>query len=126
MTFVFETNNVLAGDETNASPDDNDRSSTYISQHDRGGIRELYMEDIDKARAGSPAIHENKSRQNPTSGPLSPPSGNESTLSLREASLMRYFIQKITPWVSHEPFTNEWRFLTALGRYLRSPISLQH
>ncbi|KAJ6059393.1 uncharacterized protein N7446_000045 [Penicillium canescens] len=97
-TFVLETNDVLAGDEKNASPDEKDRSSTNISEHDRGGNRELYMVDIDKARAGSPAIHEDESQQYPTSGPLSHPSGNESTLSLREASLMRYFIQKIAPW----------------------------
>ncbi|OQD81555.1 hypothetical protein PENANT_c026G05065 [Penicillium antarcticum] len=91
VTFVIETNDELA--EAN-----NNRALTYVSQYDRGQPRELCMEEMGNASAGSPAMHENQHRQNPANDPLNKPSGDKSTLSLREASLMRYFTQKIAPW----------------------------
>ncbi|KAJ5753331.1 uncharacterized protein N7511_007484 [Penicillium nucicola] len=91
VTFVLETNDVI-------TENDNSGESAFLSQYDRENLHELYMEDVDKTGAGRFAIHENRYRPNPTSGPLSLPSGDEQTLSLREASLMRYFIQKLAPW----------------------------
>jgi hypothetical protein len=80
------------------------RSSDNISQNDHGGTGKLHVEDIHTTRAGGLGTRENELRQDLTNDPPSSLSHDGSALSLREASLMRYFIQKIAPWVSEEAF----------------------
>lgn len=62
-----------------------------------------------------------------TSSPVRPPSDKYPTLSLREASLMRRFIQNIAPWVSISGSLFESVLdLIPLGGHLRSLVTLHH
>lgn len=117
MTFVLEANDESAGDELSAleqysslAPESvGDEPSALqpyspapeqVSHGSSGWTQGLHSEDTYRAQARSP-LYENRSHQDSTNSPLSLLSDNGSTLSLREASLIRYFIQKLAPWVSY-------------------------
>lgn len=118
MTFVLEANDESAGDEHSAleqhstlAPESVGDEYSALEQytpapervsHGRSGwTQDLHSEDTYQAQVRSP-IYENRSRQDPTNSPLSLLSDNGSALTLREASLMRSFIQKLAPWVSYK------------------------
>ncbi|CAG7945314.1 unnamed protein product [Penicillium nalgiovense] len=127
VTFVLEANDESAGDELSAleqysslAPESvGDEPSALqpyspapeqVSHGSSGWTQGLHSEDTYRAQARSP-LYENRSHQDSTNSPLSLLSDNGSTLSLREASLIRYFIQKLAPWADvcdvHSHFSTE-------------------
>lgn len=98
MTFVLEATDGSAGDEQINLPNYETPEPLPIPNSPHGGTQERYPENH-QVEARSPRVLENRS-QLATSSPFSPFSDDGAALSLREASLMRYFIQKIAPWVS--------------------------
>lgn len=118
MTFVLEANDESAGDEHSAveqyntpapesAGDEHGALEQYtpapesVSHGRSGWTQDFHSENTYQAQASSP-IYENRPRQDNTNSPPSLLSDNVSALTLREASLMRHFIQKLAPWVSHK------------------------
>lgn len=118
MTFVLEANDESAGDEHSAveqyntpAPesvvDDHGALEQYtpapepVSQGRSGWTQDFHSENTYQTQARSP-VYENQPHQDTTNSPVSLLSDNGSTLTLREASLIRYFIQKLAPWVSYK------------------------
>lgn len=118
MTFVLEANDGSAGDEHSAVEQYNtpepesvgDEHGTLeqytpapepISHSRSGWTQDFHPATTYQAQARSP-VYENRLHRDTTNSPLSLLSDNGSTLTLREASLMRHFIQKLAPWVSYK------------------------
>lgn len=115
MTFVLEANDESAGDEHSAVEQYNTPAPESVGgtleqytpapepvSHSRNGWpQDFHSENTYQAQAGSP-VYENRPHQDTTNSPLSLLSDNGSALTLREASLVRYFIQKLAPWVSYK------------------------
>jgi hypothetical protein len=116
VTFVLEANDESAGDEHSAveqyntpalelAGDEHGALEQYtpapepVSPSRSGWTQDFHSENTYQAQARSP-VYENRPSQDTTNSPLNPLSDNVSALTLREASLMRHFIQKIAPWVS--------------------------
>ncbi|KGO48928.1 Protein of unknown function DUF3468 [Penicillium expansum] len=127
VTFILEANGESAEDEHSAleqynasAPESVGEEHSALGQYTPGPERVsngrsgwtqgFHSENTSQAQSRNP-VYQNRSHQVPTNSPLSLLSGNGSTLTLREASLMRYFIQKLAPWADvcdiHSHFSTE-------------------
>ncbi|KAJ5973141.1 uncharacterized protein N7479_003059 [Penicillium vulpinum] len=113
VTFVLETNDESAGNRDSALEQYNSPALEWASHGRSGGTRASHSEDRYQPQARSP-FYVNRSSQDSTTSTnsqLSLLSDNGPTLTLREASLMRYFIQKLAPWADvcdiHSHFSTE-------------------
>ncbi|KAJ5881394.1 uncharacterized protein N7529_000066 [Penicillium soppii] len=109
VTFVLEATDGSAGDETTILPDCNTPDPLHIPHIPRREPQERCPDEriVDPHTS---RVLENR-LQVATSSPLSQLSEDGIVLSLREASLMRYFIHKIAPWADicdiHSHFSTE-------------------
>ncbi|KAJ5505186.1 hypothetical protein N7463_008060 [Penicillium fimorum] len=110
VTFVLETKDGTAGDEGSALEQYNSSVLEQILHGRSGWTQGIHSENSYQAHAPTP-IYKNRSRQDSINSPLSLLSDDEFTLTRREASLMRYFIQKLAPWADvcdiHSHFSTE-------------------
>lgn len=100
MTFVLEATDGSPGDEQIIPPEPITPAPLPVSSLLLDESPEQYSEIYHSEPR--PRVFEQRS-QVTTSSPFSPFSEDDAVLSLREASLMRYFIQRLAPWVSFEP-----------------------
>ncbi|KAJ5173464.1 uncharacterized protein N7500_001395 [Penicillium coprophilum] len=110
LTFVLESSDGSAGGGDDALEQYNSPTSEQVLHDHCGWTQDLHSEDTYRDQAPSP-LHRNRPRQDSTNSSLSLMPGNGTILTLREAFLMRYFIQKLAPWADvcdiHSHFRTE-------------------
>ena len=97
MTFVLEAADGSVGDEQIILPEPPTPAPLSLSTSLLEATQERYPETTHTEERSQRVIE--RRSQISTSSPFTPFSEDDATLSLREASLMRYFIQKLAPWV---------------------------
>ncbi|KAK9857791.1 Fungal transcriptional regulatory protein [Penicillium brevicompactum] len=109
VTFVLEAADGSVGDEQIILPEPPTPAPLSLSNSLLEATQERYPETTHTEERSQRVIE--RRSQISTSSPFTPFSEEDATLSLREASLMRYFIQKLAPWADicdiHSHFSTE-------------------
>lgn len=123
MTFVNEASDEWEGDDL-VHEKDRPNIPNVLAPNDSPGQRRETQSEV-TAEDGSYCSNKHALELPNTSSPQAPYPDEAPTLSLREASLMRCFIQKIAPWVSnsHSSGTGEGRDLNKDRRIYVTPQS---
>ncbi|CAI7654221.1 unnamed protein product [Penicillium glandicola] len=110
VTFVLEANDESVEDEQGTLEQYDTLEPERVAHGRSGWTQALHSEETYQAQGRSP-FYGNQSHHGSTNSSLSLLSDNRSGLTLREASLMRYFIQKLAPWADicdiHSHFSTE-------------------
>lgn len=123
MAFVNEGSDEWGGDDL-VHEKDRANIPNVLAPDDSPGQRRESRSEV-TAEDGSYRSNKHALELPNTSSPLAPCAEEAPTLSLREASLMRCFIQKIAPWVSnsHSSGAGEGR---DLNKDRRIYVTLSH